>query len=357
MAYFWLGGNVRAIVIAILTLAASAGADRKPLAVIPSPSGQRGVLIAAQHGLLATFYGGTQIHLYNWGTWRSAGTLTVPDPTTYASSIAIENDYVAVGTVNFNGAPGAIYVFSTPSGRCVATLTASDGGGNSFAYTVAAWGGTIVAGNLAKGYVFVEPPGGWADATETAQLMGAGGTAAVIGPVGKNGNLVALSSGAEGYPWFINLYAEPDGGWQTTSQPSAVLTDAKGGDMGLTIGLGDGVVVTTSQIDESGHLLVFSEPKGGWRSDSTPQDVAAGLYWPSNTASVDEGGFAAVACCGSTNKKQENLARLYLKSSGWKSATNLSTAGYSKSVEGAINAGDWAFVWDYYGNVFIFNGT
>lgn len=85
-------------------------------------------------------------------------------------------------TVGSGGGPGSAYVFVRSGNTWIqqARLTASDGASDDAFGAVAIWGDTIVVGayrNTHSGafragaaYVFVKPPGGWVDMTETAKL-------------------------------------------------------------------------------------------------------------------------------------------------------------------------------------------
>ena len=164
--------------------------------------------------------------------------------------------YAAVGS---NPNQGAVYVFqiSGDTATQVARLTASDGAAwSQFGPTVAIDGNTIVVGasdvNNAQGaaYVFVEPPGGWANMNENAKLIASDGvTFDLFGYfVGVSGNTVVVGAAYNPYnsitstagPGAAYVYVEPSGGWSgTASNPTyetAKLTasdGAAGDDFGL----------------------------------------------------------------------------------------------------------------------------
>jgi hypothetical protein len=115
----------------------------------------------------------------------------------FGASVGVSGDTVAVGafdaTVGSNQNQGAAYVFVRPATGWASTskpdaeLTASDGVcGSYLGYSVAISGNAVVAGALqgswqagsgptgaGAAYVFVEPPGGWGNMTQTAELTAA----------------------------------------------------------------------------------------------------------------------------------------------------------------------------------------
>jgi hypothetical protein len=135
------------------------------------------------------------------GGWK--GTLTQTAELTFApqgglgiafgSSISIGGDTVVVGapgTYPFTSS-GAAYIFVKPAGGWTdetptAKLTSSDGlYGDELGYSVSLDGESVVAGapnamvgsNQSQGaaYIFVKPPDGWKNATETAKLTASDG--------------------------------------------------------------------------------------------------------------------------------------------------------------------------------------
>jgi hypothetical protein len=103
----------------------------------------------------------------------------------FGISVAVSGSTIVAGAAGNNGGEGAVYVFSESAGGWAAAtqtaeLTASDGG-DQLGSSVAVSGSTIVAGaagrNTDRGavYVFSEPAGGWANGTQTAELTASDG--------------------------------------------------------------------------------------------------------------------------------------------------------------------------------------
>jgi hypothetical protein len=174
------------------------------------------------------------------GTVAAVASL-VPPPgaNRFGNSIAIDGGTVVVGDSELNSFVGAAYVYLLQRGLrkipVTAMLTASDGGG-LFGTSVAVNGGTVAVGspshNLGGGavYVFVKPPSGWTDMTQTAELSlpPSGGTALGYS-VAISGNIII--SGAVGDTIGHNAdqgavfaYLKPPGGWVDTSMPNLSVT-------------------------------------------------------------------------------------------------------------------------------------
>jgi hypothetical protein len=161
--------------------------------------------------------------------WVQLAELTASVPAQAAQlgySIAMNGNTIVVGapfdTVGANFTQGAVYVFvEPPTGWAnmteTARLTASDGTvGDVLGEAVAIGGNTIVAGaaganlepNELQGaaYVFVKPANGWSDATETAKLTASdGATDDFFGSsVSISGDTVAI--GADGATIGSNPY-------------------------------------------------------------------------------------------------------------------------------------------------------
>ncbi len=143
-------------------------------------------------------------------------------------SVAIDGDTVIVGASGGFGGGGA-YVFVKPPGGWVsatetAKLIASDP--ELVGLSVAIDGGTVVAtAPSGPAYIFVEPPGGWVSATETARLTPSDGlgfnefgvAVSISGPrvvVGGPGTEVD-GDDARGAAY---LFVEPPGGWASATE-------------------------------------------------------------------------------------------------------------------------------------------
>jgi hypothetical protein len=179
-------------------------------------------------------------------------------------SVAASGNTVVVGSPNAvvgsNANQGAVYVFvKPPSGWTnmtqTAVLTASDGAaGDALGSSVSIFGANIVAGapqaaigkNLAQGaaYVFVQPTGGWVNGTQNAKLTASdGGEFSALGmSAAIAGNTIAV--GAPSEAGTVYVYVEPTGGWTGTLSQTAELT----GSGASVAGLGNSVAIAANTI-------------------------------------------------------------------------------------------------------------
>jgi hypothetical protein len=178
--------------------------------------------------------------------WKQAAELTASDGRGgdgVGGSVAISTDTVVVGAALHNNGQGAAYVFVKPAGGWVnmmqtAELIASDGqSGAGFGSAIALKADTVVSGGgVVRGrreydaaYIFVKPPGGWTNATQTAELTAASVLRLSYLSVATNGTEVLV-----GEPWHqhsagaVFVFDKPAGGWKDTSRYSQKLTAATG---------------------------------------------------------------------------------------------------------------------------------
>jgi hypothetical protein len=209
----------------------------------------------------------------------------------------VAGDPVAGGIYNTD--EGAAYVFVKPSGGWrnmtqTAKLTASDGVKlDDFGQAVAIRGDVIVVGAPNKGlfethknygavYVFVKPPGGWSDMTETAELTASDDNTTsglLLGTsvaVNAGSNTIFAGAPGKGSNGAIYTFVEPHRGWAKMTQTAELnASDSQN----VSIGLGgrvavDGDVVVDGAIDwpnaESdqcclGAVYVWVRPAKGWK--------------------------------------------------------------------------------------------
>jgi hypothetical protein len=196
-----------------------------------------------------------------------------------------------------------------------AKLTASDGQPYTvLGFGVGVSGDTIAAasypstigGNSFQGaiYVFVKPPTGWANATETAKLTASDGAAGdwlggVSGQgVGIGGDTIVAGAPNADVDGNANegaayVFVKPATGW-VSGHETAKLT-ASDGFAGMQLGTmvavdGDTAVVGGSQ---HGAAYVFARPPSGWASAHeaaklTPSDQTIGNQFPTSVAASGE---------------------------------------------------------------------
>ena len=203
-------------------------------------------------------------------------------------AVAIRGDIAVVGSPQVGAGVGAVHVYQRSGSNWssmteLAVLTPSDGGTlDRFGAAVAIDGDTIVVGSpshdiggsIAEGavYVFVEPPGGWASANETAKL-----TSLVREQAANFGFAVAIDGDtvAVGAPATASLtgaayvFEKPVGGWSSNTETAKLIAS----DVSIFDLFGDSVAVSGStvvagapKVSSAGTAYVFEKPVGGWSS-------------------------------------------------------------------------------------------
>src|SRR5208282_3944396 len=137
-------------------------------------------------------------------------------------------------------------------------------------------------------YVFVKPPSGWTNTTETAKLTASGGKSGDYfgNSLSLSGDLLAVGAplatvGANPYQGLTYLFRKPKDGWKTTSQFAAKITSADGAtndNFGFSVSL-------------SGTTLVAGAPyaltNAGYVFQSSTDVVAFGSLTDSPAAAED----------------------------------------------------------------------
>ena len=229
-----------------------------------------------------------------WVSMTETAKLRVPDIgssiySSFGSSVAISGDVVVAGAPGsyasrFSG-EGAAYVFVKPADGWssispTATLTPSDPipQDDLFGWSVAMSGNTVVvgAGGKSAAYVFIEPPGGWVNMTETAKLTT--GTGDQIGfSVAVVGNTVVSGSESSN---SVYVFVRPNDGWRNMAETARLTAD--GSEFGWSVALSRDLIVggapqtTRGPNASEGAVFVFLKPKDGWKSTGNYNTMLTG---------------------------------------------------------------------------------
>src|SRR5579863_1865547 len=208
-------------------------------------------------------------------TFDQIAKLTAPDGETndyFGNSAAIDGSTIVVGKARANVNSAFVYENNSGVVNQVAELTPSNGeGGDNFGYAVAISGSVIVVTsrshknsdpvNYGVVYVYVEPAGGWANMTETAQLNLGQAGASVGSVVATSGNEVVAINSNNGTAVVWN---EPAGGWVSSSKPNAELTDTALTSL-VSVAISGNVIVAASPTAyQFGVTFVYVKPASGW---------------------------------------------------------------------------------------------
>ncbi|HEY3974944.1 MAG TPA: hypothetical protein VGM18_18200 [Candidatus Sulfotelmatobacter sp.] len=224
----------------------------------------------------------------------------------FGGSVAISGNTIVVGASFANSDQGVVFVYVEPAGGWAdMTETAQLAGTSSFGLglSVAISGNTIVAGSAYAGYVYEKPSSGWVDMTEVAQLS----NPAAYGsgsPVAVSGNTIIVVAGGccnegQNYPGEADVFVKPSTGWVTKNIPNAALmgSDETADDFyGSALSMsGDTVVVGAYyHHNQVGAAYVFVKPTQGWKSMTQTAELTRPLGQPN-----DEFG-SAVSIAGNT---------------------------------------------------------
>ncbi len=204
----------------------------------------------------------------------------------FGFSVGVSGNTVVIGL--YLGYPGhnAAYVFvKPPSGWADMTQTAelspSDGQQlDFFGYAVSISGRTIVVASpdaqidgqtQGAAYVFVEPRAGWRNMTETAKLSASG--SAGLFELALSGNTLVTSSAYNAGNSYV--FVKPRRGWKSTTQASATLTNPAvygTGFCGFCVGVSGSTIAVgvPANFGSQGTVYVFTEPSGGWKGNLNP---------------------------------------------------------------------------------------
>jgi len=284
-----------AVLLLSLTPFASAGTELN--APTPQQYEQYAYGVSAEGSTLAVINGYSAnsgvIYVYQpeakrWNTATLVAQLAASNGAIF-SSVAVYGNVIVAGAAGQNNAQGVVYGFIEPQGGWQnATqsfvLTASDGAANdNFGTSVAFSKETMVVGaiyhNAGAGaaYVFTEPTNGWASGTQTAELSPSNGGVGLGSSVAVNGVfVVAGTEGSGGGGAAAYVYQENPGGWQnSTEQAQLSYQEDEGCSVGRAVAIVSSTIVvgTDCRYTVPGRALLYERQGNAWSSTSTPTAV------------------------------------------------------------------------------------
>lgn len=227
-----------------------------------------------------------------WANMTETAELTASDGVSdarFGSGVAISGSTIVVGAPGTYPMEGEAYIFVEPDDGWVSTtqtaeLLPSDGFAyDNFGISVSMSGDTALVGapdrgsgspEVGRGYIFVEPTGGWTNMTQTAEL------AASDGQIGNDfGWSVSIDGGtavigAPGHPdgGEVYVFVRPKRGWVRMTQTAGLQSGSGSSCTGWSASISGNVIVSGSQCDSGykGAAFVFVRPPEGWRNSSKP---------------------------------------------------------------------------------------
>jgi hypothetical protein len=290
--------------------------------------------------------GAAYVFVRSGGTWMQQAKLTASDAMPgdeFGYSVSISGDTVVVGS-RFADLPagsdaGAAYVFIKPGGGWVdstelAKLTASDAmPGDQLGSSVSISSDTIVAGAphpalLGSAYVFVKPPSGWVNATETAKLTAS--DAASDDQFGYSasisGDSVVVGSpfddhvgGADAGSAYV--FVRPGGGWSSSTETTKLVASDAAMDclFGNSISVdGNTVLGGARGRPNGGAAYVFVGSGNTWTQQAilAAADTVAGDFFGFSVAL--NGNSAAIGAVGDSDAGvASGAAYVFVRSGGF----------------------------------------
>lgn len=225
-----------------------------------------------------------------WTSMTQVAKLTASDGIPedwFGYSVAVSGDTIVVGCLGgmYGNSPvlGSVYVFVKPPGGWAdmvqtAKLTPSNGIANDqFGYAVAIQGDTVAVGAIyaSKVYLFEKPQDGWVDMTETAQLTSGEGPAdeRLGASLAFDGDtLIAGAPGTTSYPGSAYVFVKPPEGWSDMTESAQILpSDGQNEDLfGTSLALEGDTLVVGAPYDSLGYsgrkgvAYIFIKPPVGW---------------------------------------------------------------------------------------------
>ena len=181
------------------------------------------------------------------------------------ASVSISGNTLVAGAPGANSGKGAAYLFAKPvdgwktTSTFNAELTASDGKADDLlGYPVSISKSTVAVGAyLAQvgsalyaggAYIFVEPPNGWANMTETAKLTASDAQEGneFAYSLSLSGNKLVVGSANNPSASAAYVFVKPLSGWKTTSKYNARLSSSDGYGFAFSVAVGGGPIVAGS---------------------------------------------------------------------------------------------------------------
>lgn len=169
-----------------------------------------------------------------WTNMTETARLTLP-VASGLGSVAISGNTIAVGagakTIGGNYGQGAVYLYVRPQSGWnnqvtpKVRLSASDGLANdSLGFSLAFDGNTIVAGTSNRAaYVFVKPSGGWVTANQTAELTAPNADSFGWSVSLSGGTILVGAPGTGGSYGAAYFYYEPPTGWANATDNAEIM--------------------------------------------------------------------------------------------------------------------------------------
>jgi|HubBroStandDraft_6_1064221.scaffolds.fasta_scaffold07802_1 hypothetical protein len=220
-----------------------------------------------------------------WKDMTETAKLTIsgmPKAIALGTSVGISGNTIVAGAAGFgSGTEGAAYVFVKPAGGWKnatqnATLTPSNRASNDgFGYSISISGNTVAVGSIQVDagpgavYVFVKSASGWKNTQEAAELTASDGVenddlGAALSITGET-----IAAGAPGHgAGAAYVFVKPASGWVNATQNAELSSSHTSNPeaLGKSLSMSGNTIVAGADYmnDEAGRAFVFVQPAGGW---------------------------------------------------------------------------------------------
>jgi hypothetical protein len=256
---------------------------------------------------------------------------SVPDASYYGTSVAMSGELAVIGS----DGRAFVHRFDGVDWTQAAELTVSDPPADGFGRTVAISGDVIVVGAPSawgSAYVFVKPPGGWADTPEAAKLMasdaaaydGFGISVAIDGHVALIGARYDDDGGSNTGSAYVFRYDTETSQWVEEQKLTA--SDAAAGDhYGASVVVNGNLAMIGAPFDDnsgnvSGSVYVVRADGSTWTEEQKLKASVPTFRFGGST-SID-GDVAVIGASGSAHVFR-------LLEGGWDEEAILPSPGYS----------------------------
>ncbi len=298
MTFGLIAGPAQAVAeVAKLTASDAAQADEFGSSV--SVSGDVAVVGARLDDDAGYSSGAAYVYRFDGNDWLEEAKLTASDAAAndeFGSTVSVNGDVVVVGAIGNDDAgsnSGSAYVFVKPPAGWgdmtqTAKLTASDaaaadllGRSVSVSADVVVVGAPVESSGRGAAYVFVKPPAGWGDMTQTAKLtasdgqggipsgdrfgtsVSVSGDVVVVGASGQEDGVGPYEAGDFGAAY---VFVKPTAGWGDMTQTAKLIHSYRsaGHRLGWSVSVSGDVVVAGAPGVFAGFADVFVKPTAGW---------------------------------------------------------------------------------------------
>ena len=276
----------------------------------------------------------------------------------FGSSVAISADTIIVAAPHAGNVHGIVFVYVKPPQGWTdmtetAQLTASDVGDyDAFGIAIGISNDTIVGTSqwAARAYVYAKPPAGWTNMTETAELGDEDATDFGVSVAISGDNVIVGSSGCciegEPVPGRASIFVKPQSGWASTFTPDAVLT---GSDETNDDNFGEAIVyrndtVVVGSDHNAGAAYVFIQPPGGWTSMTENAELTSTDSRPNDFFAHAVATNGEIVAVGAPEWNDHSGVRgdVYIydqPKSGWKTTSKANTQIFSPPAQNECELG------------------